>query len=195
VNLQQEKNKWDAQYRTGQWTHLDDQREFARYALLAAYIQRRGKAIYLLDIGCGEGIILKYLKPELISQYDGIDIAQAALDRIQNRRSQDRYICSGIQDFSPDARWDVILFNEVLYYTDDPVEQIAKFESALTPQGYFLISMHRKSSPLAWNNRCIRAVRRYFSSASYKVDDSIELATPECAWQVFVARPPAVSQP
>jgi hypothetical protein len=30
--------------------------------------------------------------------------------------------------------------------------------------------------------------------AQYRTD-SIELATPEFAWQVFVARPPAVSQP
>ena len=64
--------------------------EFAHYAMVAAYIQISRRPISLLDIGCGEGQILKHLNLDLIAQYTGVDIAQAALDQITPKRPQDR---------------------------------------------------------------------------------------------------------
>ncbi len=192
--IHQEKSQWEAQYRSGYWTHLHGDDEFAHYTVVAGYIQRAGKPVSLHDIGCGEGVILKYLDRELIQSYTGIDIAQAAIDKIPLRRSQDRFICSSLEKYIPNGQWDVILFNEVLYYTPDPVAQLKKFERSLMPKGWFVISMYRKANPLAWNNRCIRRVRRYFQRARYAIEDAVEVSRIDGSgsWQVFVVRPPAV---
>jgi 2-polyprenyl-3-methyl-5-hydroxy-6-metoxy-1,4-benzoquinol methylase len=192
TTTKQEKGHWEDEYENGLWKRLHGSQEFARYTLVSGYIQKSGRQVSLLDIGCGEGVILKHLDLGMIGNYTGVDIARTALDKITPRRGQDRYICSSLENYSPDAQWDVILFNEVLYYTSDPVAQLKKFEHSLKKDGCYVISMYRKKNPLAYNNRCIRNVWRYIKFARYTVDDSVELAKIDgsAAWQVFIVRPP-----
>ncbi len=191
TKIKQEKGQWEDEYESGLWNRLHGNHEFARYTLVSGYIQKSGQQVSLLDIGCGEGVILKYLNLGLIGDYTGIDIAQTALDKINPRRSQDRYICSSLENYSPDTKWDVVLFNEVLYYTSDPVAQLKKFERSLKKDGCFVISMYQKKNPLAYNNRCIRDIWRYMKLAGYTIEDAVELAKIDgsAAWRVFVVRP------
>jgi predicted TPR repeat methyltransferase len=191
VKTKQEKGHWEDEYENGLWNRLHGSEEFARYTLVSGYIHKSGLQVSLLDIGCGEGLILKHLNLDMIGEYTGIDIAQAALDKISPKRGQDRYICSSLENYSPDAKWDVVLFNEVLYYTSDPVAQLKKFEGSLKKNGYYVISIYRKKNPLAYNNRCIRNVRRYVKLAGYIVEDAVELVkiNDSTAWQIFIVRP------
>lgn len=192
VRVRENRETWEKEYASGQWSMLHDQYELARYRIVAGFIQAGGQPVSLLDIGCGEGVILRHLELQGITRYTGLDVAQAALDRITPRRPEDEHVCSTLEEFEPKQRWDVILFNEVLYYTFDPVAQLKRLESALNPGGWFVISMHRKSNPLATNNRCIRQVRSHLREASYEVMDAVELRKLErgTAWQVFMVRPP-----
>jgi SAM-dependent methyltransferase len=191
TKIKQAKGQWEDEYERGQWMRLHGDEEFAHYTIVAGYIQKNAQPISLLDVGCGEGVVLRYLNLDLIASYTGVDLAQAALDKIVPKRSQDRYICSSLEDYSPEGKWDVILFNEVLYYTYDPVAHLERIEHSLTPGGFIVISMHKKANPLAWNNRCIRSVQRYFRRADYVVEDAVELSKIDgsAAWQVFVVRP------
>ena len=192
VRIRENREIWEKEYASGQWALLRDQYELARYRVVAGFIQAGGQPVSLLDIGCGEGVILHHLELQRITRYTGLDVAQAALDRISLRRPEDEYVCSTLEEFGPKQCWDVILFNEVLYYTFDPVAQLRRLESALNPGGWFVISMHRKSNPLATNNRCIRRVRNHLRDANYDVMDAVELRKLEkgTAWQVFMVRPP-----
>ena len=192
ARVKQERSSWEQEYSSGKWSCLGASAEFAHYAIVAAYIQILRRPISLLDIGCGEGQILKHLNLDLIAQYTGVDIAQAALDQITPKRPQDRYICSTLENFRPDAKWDVILFNEVLYYTFDPVANIKPFEAALTAEGRMLVSIYKKKNPFAWNNRCLRKVQRYFREAGYTVEDAVEISRIDTrvTWQVFQVKPP-----
>jgi 2-polyprenyl-3-methyl-5-hydroxy-6-metoxy-1,4-benzoquinol methylase len=187
----QSRELWEDQYKSGAWDSLSNRDEFAHYTVVAGFIQQERRPVSLLDVGCGEGVILKYLDLDSITRFTGVDIAQAALDRLQPRRPEDRLICSGLEDFQPDDKWDVILFNEVLYYTRHPVRELRKFENCLNPGGYFVVSMYQKKNPFAYNNRCLRRLRRYFTEARYSILDAIEvrrLLVP-CSWHVFVVRP------
>lgn len=192
ARVKQERSSWEDEYSSGKWSCLGEAAEFAHYAIVAAFVQISQRPVRLLDIGCGEGQILKHLNLDLIAQYTGVDIAQAALDRITPKRPQDRYVRSTLENFRPDAKWDVILFNEVLYYTFDPVANLKPFENALTPEGRMLISIYKKKNPFAWNNRCLRKVQRYFRDAGYSVEDSIEISKIDTrvTWQVSLVKPP-----
>jgi len=187
-----DKNLWEQEYRRGKWHFLHGDVEFVRYKVLANYIHRYQRQISLFDIGCGEGVILKHLDLDLVEQYTGLDIAAAALEKISPKREQDKYICSPLEEYIPDGKWDVILFNEVLYYTCQPVAILKKFEGCLNDGGFFLVSLYKGKSPFAYHNRCIRQLGRYFRKASYVIEDAVELSKiyQPLAWQIFVVRPP-----
>src|SRR6266567_1482537 len=186
TTIKQDKGDWEVQYQTGEWNRLCSDQEFTRYKVLAGYIEKCGRNVSLFDVGCGEGVILKHLNLDLVDKYTGLDLAQAALERISPKREQDNYVCSSLEEYRPSETWDVILFNEILYYTDDPVAQLRRFEKSLKQGGFFLVSMHRKRNPLAYNNRCIRRLRNYFKEALYLVEDAVEISKiyQPVSWQV-----------
>ena len=159
--------------------------------MVGGLIRRRAQPFSLLDVGCGTGAILRYVDLALVTQYTGVDLAQTALDRVEPKRPQDRYICSSLEEFNPGEKWDIILFNEVLYYTHDPVAQLRRFEECLRPGGLFVVSMHKKAIPFAYNNRCIRRVRTYFVQAHYSVLDAVEICnlSASARWQIFLVQP------
>ena len=195
-NIKQDRADWEQQYTTGAWAHLNNRCELARYRVVSGFIHAEARPVSLLDLGCGEGVMLRHLDLDRIEHYTGLDVAQAALDKIKPRRSQDDYVCATLENFLPRRQWDVILFNEVLYYTFDPVASLRRFESVLKPGGWFIISMHRKIKPWAANNRCLRKVRRYLRDEDYEMLDAVELRKLEssAAWEIFYVRPSAVKQ-
>lgn len=188
----QDKEKWEQQYRSGRWSYLAGSEEFARYAIIAAHACRGGReGLRVLDVGCGEGVLLKHFDLAKIAKYTGLDLAQSALDKIELRRESDRFVCSSIEEFTPDDRWDVIIFNEVLYYTADPIAQIQRFEKALLPGGILIVSIFKKTRFWAYNNRCARAVEKYFAGGNYTIVDAVELSKiyGKLRWQIFVVKP------
>lgn len=44
----------------------------------------------------------------------------------------------------PDRKYDAIVFNECLYYFDDPVETIRRYRSFLARDGVFVISLFNR---------------------------------------------------
>jgi 2-polyprenyl-3-methyl-5-hydroxy-6-metoxy-1,4-benzoquinol methylase len=194
AGIKQDKASWERAYQQGLWDILSSDAEYAHNLVVGGFVGRRAKPYSLLDVGCGSGVILRYLDPAMLTQYTGVDLTEAALARIEPKRPQDRYICSSLEEFNPDEKWDVILFNEVLYYTRDPVASLRKFEKCLHPGGSFVVSMHKKASPFAYNNRCIRRVRDYFRQARYSLMDAVEICkiTSATRWQVFLVQPPSL---
>jgi 2-polyprenyl-3-methyl-5-hydroxy-6-metoxy-1,4-benzoquinol methylase len=193
AEIKQDKASWEQAYQQGQWDRLASDGEYAHNLVVGGFIRRRPKPYSLLDVGCGSGVILRYLDLAMVTRYTGVDLAQAALDRIEIKRPQDRYVCSSLEEFHPEEKWDVILFNEVLYYTHDPVAHLRKFEPCLHPGGSFVVSMHKQSSPWAYNNRCIRQVLHYLRQARYSMIEAVEVRKilPGTRWQVFLVQPPA----
>ena len=190
MKVKQDREVWEKEYGSGAWDWLSSTSEFAHYSMVAAYVQMRKSPASLLDLGCGEGVFLRYLDENLLSEYTGVDIAQSALDRIHPKRTSDRYICSSLEAYRPDRKWDVILFNEVLYFMYSPVALLTKFENCLNPEGYIVISMHQKTNPFCDNNRCLRKVLKHLGQAKYEVIDNVEIDN-GTRWNILTYRVPA----
>lgn len=145
-------DRWEHQYKRGDWDYLRSE-DVPRYAVIAAYMRSIGRPISLLDIGCGEGIILRFCEREWLRQYTGVDISKTAIDRIKFRLPSDRLLCKPLEEFDTDDKFDIILFNEVLYYMSRPEKYLVRFRENLSQEGFFLISMLEMTGWRSWRSQ------------------------------------------
>jgi 2-polyprenyl-6-hydroxyphenyl methylase/3-demethylubiquinone-9 3-methyltransferase len=127
----------------------------------------------MLDVGCAAGGLAETAFREGLQYYVGVDISEYAIKKakkqvLKGKRiySSSFYTCN-LCDFSPenDSQFDVIVFNEVLYYLDikEAVVQLERYANWLQPEGVFCISM--KNDP---KSRAIyRAIMGQFQEDRY----------------------------
>ncbi len=147
-----EKAQWDREYLDGTWEKLSSFEEASRYAAIAAYISQLGKGARILDVGCGEGILIDYLHGDGYSYYLGVDISTAAIKKAQERQNHRTAFCSTdiLEIDLRDEKFDVIILNEVLYYLKDPVATTLGLACHLDDEGIFVVSMLQPSGKFIW---------------------------------------------
>ena len=94
----------------------------------------------ILDVGCGEGVLQEHLSS--YGDYTGIDIFPATLAKAQPRAdARTRFVEADARTFTPDQPFDLIVWNECLYYLQDPIATIARYRDFLAPSGVIIVSM------------------------------------------------------
>jgi 2-polyprenyl-3-methyl-5-hydroxy-6-metoxy-1,4-benzoquinol methylase len=137
------KEIWDSQYSNGKWNFLGHLDQLARYSVVAGYLQYLKPGGSILDVGCGDGILLERLSPTGYSKYLGIDISEAAIDKaVQKQNEQAAFITGDAEKYVPIESFDVVVFNESLYYFNDPLDVVGKYIKALKEDGIFIISTY-----------------------------------------------------
>ncbi len=139
---------WNRIYAREYAQKLNSADESARNYVIAGMVQDLAKThSKILDVGCGVGTTYERLRP-LSLDYHGIDLSSKAIEACEKTfRGQDsrRFTVGNFQDVIPEARYDVIIFNEVLYYF--PLREIpnvlSKAAALLEASGVILISMSR----------------------------------------------------
>ena len=144
---------WDREYREGQWHYLRRMDSLAGLVSILGYCQFLNPAS-ILDAGCGEGLLAEKLKMLPYTSYLGIDVSREAIASATPRLGDDRslFAVADAWAFETDQRFDVIVFNQSLYYLPDPAAVLAKYRAMLTPGGHIIVSMV--------DNACTRAVWR-----------------------------------
>lgn len=143
------------------WDRLMSQTRFSTYlggtigvnssnALTAILIKYRAPPEpSVLDVGCCGGTLVTSLSS--FSRYFGTDVSAHAIGVARSDPELAPYIAAGrvafeaadLRSFEPEGVWDVIVFNEVLYYlrTEQAVAQVDRFAKHLAPGGVLCISM------------------------------------------------------
>ena len=127
------------------------------------------------------------LGPEF-QTYWGVDISDVAISKARENLAEsgknstfDYHLeVSQIQDFRPSRKFDIIVFNEVLYYLsmDQVAAAIRRYTEFLSPGGVILISM--KDHELC---RCVQAVVMQELKFEYGV---LYQQQPECpGWKIY----------
>lgn len=159
------------------WAFLRDLGAVPQRGIVAGYVQHLAPEGRVLDVGCGEGLLLTCLGPGV--KYTGVDLSGQAIARAR-RDFGDRAVFheADATTFQPEGLFDVIVFNESLYYMNDPGGVVRRYESFLAPGGYIIISMYEVQLTMrAW-----RAVGR-----GRTPKHSVSLAFPDkTRWEIRV---------
>lgn len=133
--------QWDSEYATGRWEWLKCDDERVHNYIIAAYCTRFGPDAAILDVGCGEGVLHNLLTRDGYRQYVGIDLSSTAIDRMASRRdNRTHFLVANAETLALEARFDIVVLNEVLYYFRDPIAALSRLR-AMAPAGVFIISM------------------------------------------------------
>ena len=95
--------------------------------------------------------------------YTGIDVSQKALAIARNRHPGE-FICSDAESFRIDRQFDVILFNETLYYFEDPLKQLARYREFLSDEGSMVVSIWLPNSEHPNRERHLRLIDEVIAS-------------------------------
>lgn len=140
----------DAIYASGGWDKLRDKAELGRYAVVSGYCANL-EARSVLDVGCGEGVLAESLARAALEDYVGIDFSPLAIAKAQAKGIPGaRFVVGDAHDYRPDRRFDVIVFNEVLYYLDRPRRAVSRLARALEPEGHIIVSVFRNETDWVW---------------------------------------------
>jgi 2-polyprenyl-3-methyl-5-hydroxy-6-metoxy-1,4-benzoquinol methylase len=150
---------WDAEYAGGKWDCCDATPGDNIYHYLEKYCNR-GK---ILDLGCGSGNTGTELAQDCYSQYTGVDVSEIAIKKAARRsrqcgrRNLNEYSQSDIVAYTPQGKYDVILFRESIYYIPRPkvAATLARFRLHLFPTGVFIVTVYSRVN-FGWIVRLIQ---------------------------------------
>jgi 2-polyprenyl-6-hydroxyphenyl methylase/3-demethylubiquinone-9 3-methyltransferase len=132
----------DTQYASAEWDYLRNIEEAPRFGIVSAYCRLLASGGSLLEVGCGEGFLLEQLDRSRYRHFTGIDISEVAIERAR-ALEDDRtvFVRAEAESYVPDRTFEVIVFNEVLEYFDEPLELVRRYEPFLAPGGHLVASM------------------------------------------------------
>jgi 2-polyprenyl-3-methyl-5-hydroxy-6-metoxy-1,4-benzoquinol methylase len=176
------KDVWESQYRAGAWTYLRQLDQTTRYSVIAGFIQALKRDGCLLDVGCGEGVLLDHLNGNAYSKFVGIDISQEAID-VARKKHYERSVFAQAdgEDFVTHERFDAIVFNEVLYYFSDPLAVARKYCACLEPRGLLITSLYSGSDRA-------RAIGRLLKK-NYPSVEEVQITSHAERWVINVFAP------
>jgi 2-polyprenyl-3-methyl-5-hydroxy-6-metoxy-1,4-benzoquinol methylase len=177
-DIPQSKARWESQYLSTRWDYMANREEVSRYSVLVGYIQYFAPTGSILDIGCGEGILQDRLASGGYGRYLGIDLSEIAIQKARLKENETTsFIHADAESYVPAELFDLIIFNEVLYYFVNPVEGFTRYRAFLKADGLMLTSHFRTLRAMAIR-RCIKT--DYAVLAETKITNTLQDLTWFC---------------
>jgi len=134
---------------SSKWEHYYENRDLARNYLTLPWHQRRILAfldyfsslptnLRVLDVGCGQGLLLGFLRDLGFENISGIDMSPAAVECARQKNLDVRV--AGIFDYQAEEPPDVVVLSEVFEHLDDPKAALEVVSSWLAPGGILYAS-------------------------------------------------------
>jgi SAM-dependent methyltransferase len=181
-----EGSSWSQSYADGKWDFMRSPEESQRYSALASCCLR-GPQPSILDIACGEGILLDHFQKMGFApaRYLGLDIASTAIDKARVLHPEFLFEVADAETYKPEARFDVIVLNECLYYFRRPLKVLRTLETGLADGGVFVVSTYHPAN-------AAQRYRRYWDNltAQYEcIQHQAITNSKDITWNIGVFRP------
>jgi 2-polyprenyl-3-methyl-5-hydroxy-6-metoxy-1,4-benzoquinol methylase len=139
--LRNNRDEWEARYSSGWLEKYRQIDKLARYSIIIGYCHYFTQTPAILDVGCGQGILQERLH-HTYRRYVGLDHSAKAIHQAAGRQD-DRtvFITADASTYACEEQFDVIVFNECLYYFEDPLAVMRRYESFLQADGIFIVSI------------------------------------------------------
>ncbi|MCE5173720.1 class I SAM-dependent methyltransferase [Paenibacillus profundus] len=141
-HIESNQQQWDEEYKSNVWDYLADITEYARYSVVYGYIRKFIAEEGILDMGCGTGILYDMLLDSEKEGYAGVDLSQEAIKMASAKTSKNIFHCGDINQYVPQKRYDVIVFNESLHYVPNTPSKLLDYSNYLTPNGVIVSSLY-----------------------------------------------------
>lgn len=136
---------WNNDFRDKKWHFMADESQREHYKIIVNMYTSLCNGGTVLDIGCGIGILYHQFKNTVglnNDKYLGIDISTVAVQEAITTYNTDVFKTLNYQKESLSTKFDVIIFNETLYYFDHAGKTLEKcINENLKPNGKIIISM------------------------------------------------------
>lgn len=136
-------NEWNDA--SGDWQNLAGSDQSLRYGAIIRLIETHLniQQTRILDVGCGSGLLASKLPRRF--DYMGIEPSRAAIAKIQDVQIAHSIANCTAESFEIGGRrWDCVVFNEMLYYSVDPIFLLQKYADALAAHGLIIVSIFMK---------------------------------------------------
>lgn len=106
-------------------------------------VEKSQKEFTAIDVGCGNGWVVRLLKEHpLCTSAEGIDGAQAMIEKAKEIDSDGEYSICQLPGFNPSKRYDVIHSMEFLYYLEDPKSMLKLFfDNWILQDGWLVVGI------------------------------------------------------
>ena len=117
--------------------------------------EKSQKEFTAIDVGCGNGWVVRLLdKHPLCTSAEGVDGANAMIQKAKEIDSEGNYSVCQLPEFSPTKRYDMIHSMEFLYYLKDPKSMLKLFfDNWISQDGWLVVGIdHYKENEdsLSW---------------------------------------------
>lgn len=142
---------WDYEYSKGEWD-LMHSTELTRIKAAKELLKKNVQNGHALEIGCGEGVFYHHVSDLNFGFYEGIDVSKVAINKIRKTENSS-FVVADMESYTPqNAPFSVIILNEVLFYSKDPIRLLTRYSEFLKKDGVFLIGMyHIPKTDKIWN--------------------------------------------
>lgn len=190
----------------GDWQDGSGPVHAPRFNTIVELLKKHSGSGRVLDVGCGVGELAFCLTDN--AGYVGVERSGAARAIALERNPALRIVRASAEEYEPNGeRFDSVVFNEMLYYAEDPVGLVDKYARFLSTGGVIVCSVFQKSGraslrrlmqfaldrrrPLS-NIHCEKMVRAHMARRGWKILEDREVAidaAPGAFWHVWVAKP------
>eukprot|EP01038_Epipyxis_sp_PR26KG_P013067 gene13067-17516_t len=151
-------SKWDQEYKSGQWHYLQTiPIERARNSIISVLCDAYASNGSVLDVGSGEGVFSDFLGRQQKRRYMGIDISAKAIAIGKEKRPRLKFLVTTAEDFNTTRKFDIIVFNEVLYYTNHNFI-MNKYKEFLSPNGLIIISVWFQEKGVGYPKKMVETI-------------------------------------
>jgi len=188
---------WEQEHSSGKLDFLDRPHEQLRHAVIACMISQYAPG-EVIDLGCGRGHQLAWLRTEDVTRYTGVDVSASALAGLMPSPIPTETAVSSIEDYrAPPRDIGAIICAEALYFLDDPVSPLMRIAREAKSVKAIIVSLLVPNERKPNWRKGVDAVWGAFERSGLDVIDKVRVESTHAGigWDVAIYRAPGRSSP